>query len=51
MTNNKTTQLTLEDAKQKFACIYCEAESADECICDDLNFADTYCECGCHNEI
>jgi len=38
--------LTIEEAKKKYACSSCEAATADECICDDLNF-DEYCEhCG-----
>ena len=32
-------------------CVDCGAETELDCICDDLNFADQYCDCGCHNEI
>lgn len=33
-------QMTIEESRNAFACHYCEAETADDCICDDLNFAD-----------
>lgn len=32
-------ELTIEEALQKYACPECNAPTADECICDDLNFA------------
>lgn len=28
-------------------CIDCGAESSEECVCDDLNFAETCENCGC----
>lgn len=28
-------------------CLDCDALTAEECICDDLNFAETCPDCGC----